>query len=236
MIDLSRAFVKTLRATWLWQSSPALLIVAFISLNPKSSSNEICIVAGGLSARMGRDKSRMRLQGKTLLQHVQNNAFALGWPVKVIRRDLVPRCGPMGGVYTALKTSQARSVLFMACDMPFVSGAFLQLLAAQPDSAAEAIFVEVDGRVGFPFLLLRSALAQIEKQLASRQFSIEDLCKTCRGRRVVAPPDQSWMFLNINNPQDWQLARKIARKIARGKPLDTVIECFCIRHPSRTSD
>ena len=81
----------------------------------------VSILAGGLSSRLGRDKARVRLGRRTLLAHVRRAAKELGLPVRVIRRDLVPRCGPLGGVFTALKTSRADAELFLACDMPFVS-------------------------------------------------------------------------------------------------------------------
>ena len=87
---------------------------------------EICILAGGLSTRMGRDKANLRIGGRTLLAHIRSTAKALGLPVRVIRCDLVPRCGPLGGIYTALKTTAADAVLFLACDMPCVTETLLQ--------------------------------------------------------------------------------------------------------------
>src|SRR5262245_26810080 len=84
---------------------------------------EICVLAGGLSSRLGRDKARLRLGPRTVLGHVREQARALGLPVRVIRRDRVPRCGPLGGVYTALVTTRADAVLFLACDMPFLTAA-----------------------------------------------------------------------------------------------------------------
>src|SRR6266566_1093085 len=95
-----------------------------------SSSVEICILAGGLSRRMGRDKSRLRLGRRTMLGHIRGEARKLGFPVRVIRRDAVPRCGPLGGVYTALKTTRAHAVVFLACDMPFVSADLIAFLLA----------------------------------------------------------------------------------------------------------
>ena len=92
----------------------------------ESTPLEVCILAGGLSSRMGRDKARLRLNGRTLLAQVRDAAQTLGCPVRVIRRDLVTRCGPLGGVFTALKTSRAEAVLFLACDMPFVSPELLR--------------------------------------------------------------------------------------------------------------
>ena len=66
-----------------------------------------------------------------MLGHVRAAAKATGWPVRVIRRDLVERCGPLGGIYTALKTSEAAVEVFLACDMPFVSTELLRQLVAQ---------------------------------------------------------------------------------------------------------
>src|SRR5262245_53027899 len=78
------------------------------SYMPARSLNEpprfgAAILAGGRSSRMGRDKSRLRVGRRTMLTHAKQAAQALGLPVRVIRRDIVPRCGPLGGVLTALK-------------------------------------------------------------------------------------------------------------------------------------
>src|SRR5262245_52722575 len=86
----------------------------------------ICILAGGLSERMGREKARMRLGRRTLLGHVRRTAESLGLDVRVIRKDLVPRCGPIGGIYTGLKTSRHEAELFLSCDMPFLMADLLR--------------------------------------------------------------------------------------------------------------
>ncbi|MEO8427284.1 MAG: NTP transferase domain-containing protein, partial [Verrucomicrobiota bacterium] len=87
---------------------------------------EIAILAGGRSSRMGRDKSRLRLGKRTLLGQVRATAERLRLPVRIIRQDLVPRCGPLGGIYTALKTSRKQVILFLPCDTPFVSLGLLE--------------------------------------------------------------------------------------------------------------
>src|ERR1051325_7409960 len=86
---------------------------------------EICILAGGLSSRMGRDKSRLRLGRLTFLDRIDRAASAMGFPVRIIRDDLVPGCGPIGGIYTALSTTTAESLLFIPCDMPFLTSELL---------------------------------------------------------------------------------------------------------------
>src|SRR5687767_15795429 len=109
----------------------------------------ICILAGGQSRRMGRDKARLRVGGRTLLGHVRRTAESLGLEVRVIRKDLVSRCGPLGGIYTGLKTSTHEAELFLSCDMPFVTADLLKRVMR----AKCPIFVEHARNAGFPLIL-----------------------------------------------------------------------------------
>src|SRR5881394_2977065 len=101
----------------------------------------ICILAGGLSQRIGRDKARLRLGRRTLLGHVRRAAEAVGLDVRVIRKDLVPRCGPLGGIYTGLITSTHDAEVFLSCDMPFVTPDLIRKVAR----SAGPLFVEDAG-------------------------------------------------------------------------------------------
>ncbi|MBI3255114.1 MAG: NTP transferase domain-containing protein, partial [Nitrosarchaeum sp.] len=33
----------------------------------------------------------------------------------------VPRCGPLGGILTGLRSAKTEAVLFLACDMPLIT-------------------------------------------------------------------------------------------------------------------
>jgi molybdopterin-guanine dinucleotide biosynthesis protein A len=85
---------------------------------------------------MGRDKARLRLGQRTMLGRIRVAARATGLPVRVIRRDAVPRCGPLGGIYTALQSTRAEAVLFLACDMPFVTPELIQWVSEQSNRTA----------------------------------------------------------------------------------------------------
>src|SRR5205809_28859 len=100
--------------------------MAPVTQKPATLECEICILAGGLSRRMGRDKTQLRLGSQTMLGRIRFAARTTGLRVQVIRRDCVTRCGPLGGVYTGLKRARARAVLFLACDMPFVTGELIE--------------------------------------------------------------------------------------------------------------
>jgi molybdopterin-guanine dinucleotide biosynthesis protein A len=179
----------------------------------------ISILAGGQSARMGRDKARLRFGGRTLIGHVRAAAEATGWRVRVIRRDAVPRCGPVGGIYTALKTSKSDAELFLACDMPFISPVLLKELLKRSGPKQDAVFATADGQPGFPCLLRVSALPVVEKQIQSKQFSLHALAEVLRAKLLRLPKGRAMELWNINTPEDWQKARLLVVVQASSLPL-----------------
>ncbi len=167
----------------------------------------ICILAGGLSARMGRDKARLRLGRRSLLGHVRAAAQTLGLPVRTIRRDLVPRCGPLGGIYTGLKTSRATAELFLPCDMPFLSPGLLRKLLGRFRRHPQAVFVTVEGWAGFPLLLPRASLAVVERQIAKKEYSLQRLAEALHAQRLPADRHQAEV-VNVNTPEDWRFIQE----------------------------
>jgi len=169
---------------------------------------EICILAGGLSKRMGRDKARLRLGANTMVGQIRTTVRRMGWPIRVIRKDLVPRCGPLGGVYTALKTTQNDDVLFLACDMPFLGIEVLNCFLDEYRSAPQAMFTSYRGRVGFPFLLPRWTISEVAKQIELGEFSLQAVAKFLRARIIGLPQRSAVQLRNVNTPAEWESARK----------------------------
>jgi len=173
---------------------------------------EICILAGGLSSRMGRDKSRLRLGGRTLLAHIRATAKTIGLPHRIIRHDLVAHCGPLGGLHTALVTSRADATLFLCCDMPFVSAGLLEMLLRKAKRNENALFVEANGRVGFPLVLFRhTALPVVASQLEKGAFSLQQLTEALRSQTIRLAARQAGELFNVNTPEDLRKARAVWR-------------------------
>lgn len=166
---------------------------------PSQSKIEICILAGGLGSRMGRDKSKLRLGRKTFLSHIRSVAQTLGFPVRVIRRDLVPRCGPLGGIFTALHTTSADAVLFLACDMPKVSSTLLGRLVKCQQRHDASVFTSKNGIDGFPFLITRSALSIVEQLIVQKNYSLQNLSLKIQAKKFRAGNSE---LININTPDD----------------------------------
>ena len=98
------------------------------------------VLAGGQSTRMGTDKAFLDFEGKPLISRalalaktMSSDVRILGSPEKfraygMVVEDEFPNHGPLGGIYAALRCSNADLNLILAVDMPFVESRFLQYL------------------------------------------------------------------------------------------------------------
>lgn len=155
---------------------------------------------------MGKDKSRLRLWNRTLLAHVRSAAAMAELPVRVIRRDLVPKCGPLGGVYTALRTTKADAVLFLSCDMPFITSGLLAGLESRLRSPIEAVFTQC-GKKGFPFIVRTSAIGIVQEALERKELSLQQLARRLKAVSVrPKPKDAKALLFNINTPEEYAAA------------------------------
>lgn len=179
---------------------------------------EIFILAGGLSKRMGKDKSRVQLGRRTMLAHVRAAAQRTGLRVRVIRRDAVARCGPLGGIYTGLMRSKAEAAIFLACDMPFVTTELLEeMLRVFERQAAAGIFAGENGRAGFPCVLRREAALEIvRKQIVRSEFSLQALAKKLRAKVMRPGRSAARELSNINTPAELKKAQSLLKHSLQG--------------------
>lgn len=161
---------------------------------------------------MGKDKARLRLGRKTFLGCVRSAAREAGLPVRLVRRDLIPRCGPLGGVFTGLKTSRTDLSLFLSCDMPFVSAALLRELVSRVRPAARAIFTR-ERKPGFPFLIRRAALDHVQTLIAQESLSLQELCRSLKADLFRPPAERSFELLNINTRADYARAQRAWKQL-----------------------
>ena len=165
------------------------------------------ILAGGLSTRMGRDKSRLRLGRLTLVGILRRTCVKARLRVRVIRTDAIPRCGPLGGILTALRRSRSDALLFLSCDMPFVSVALLNKLIQRARKSGRPTFLADSSGVGFPFLLWRGQLVQVEAQIQQCRFSLQELARAVRAVRSTPTRSEQHQRFNLNTPEDWEKAK-----------------------------
>jgi molybdenum cofactor guanylyltransferase len=188
------------------------------------------ILAGGASSRMGTDKARLRLGGRTLveraaeaLSHVAARTSVvspreadaeLGLPLV---SDVFRGAGALGGLHAALDACRAEWAAVVSCDLPFVTGELFALLASLRAGAAEAVAPrQPDGRAQ-PLCALysrRACLPAAERLLAAGELRPRVLLSEVQ-TRWVSPAELSGLagaenfFLNLNAPPDLARAREI---------------------------
>ncbi len=170
--------------------------------DPAPSRWTIWILAGGRSSRMGRDKSRIVIAGKTLLQHVRAKAAATGLPVRTIRTDLVPRCGPLGGIVTGLTRARSGWCIFLTCDMPLITPRLLAELRRKATKSGRPVFVHSAKGFGFPLVLRASDLPQVVELIAAGQRSLQQLAQAVGARALRLPTARAGELSNANTPAD----------------------------------
>ncbi len=173
----------------------------------------VCILAGGRSRRMGKPKATVELAGRPLLDWVQKSAESMGWPILIIDQDIVKGLGPLGGIQTALSKTSAKHLLFLSCDMPFVSPTLLLKLTQQLKKNDPGVFAFADGFAGFPFLISRSAETAIKTCIDTQTHSLQSLASTCRARRWKVPASLKPALRNINTPADLRAAESWLQQV-----------------------
>lgn len=170
----------------------------------------MAILAGGLSRRMGRDKAFEPFGQSTLLGEVQATAVGTQLPLRVIRHDLIPNLGPLGGVHTAFKTTVWDLILFLSCDMPLITLDLLETLldCRRPDRPAA--FISHGGAIGFPFWLRRAVVPILETQIEAGRLSLRGLAEAA-GAHLLRVEGESEAFINVNTLSDLERARRLYR-------------------------
>jgi molybdenum cofactor guanylyltransferase len=106
------------------------------------------VLAGGKSARMGRDKALLPWRGQTLLERALEATRAVTQDVCIVGskskfgaygnvvEDLVPERGPLGGIHAALRVSDRELNLIVAVDLPFVTRKLFSYLVQRAQRSA----------------------------------------------------------------------------------------------------
>ena len=104
---------------------------------------------------MGREKALLLVEGATFLERVARAASPVAARITVVGReesfggypavpDLRPGLGPLAGIETALAAATAAAALVIACDLPLVSTALLELLLERAADSPDQIVVPED--------------------------------------------------------------------------------------------
>jgi molybdopterin-guanine dinucleotide biosynthesis protein A len=177
------------------------------------------ILVGGHARRMGgRDKSALRVGGRTILERQLATLDGIVDRVLLVGAagardavttvsDRVPGCGPLGGLDAALAAAGHGPLLLLACDMPHLTRAFLAHLLSLAGRADAVVPRTERGYHPLCAVYASSCRSIVERQLDERHLRMLDLLGLLRVRAVEADDlerfgDANHLLANVNTLAD----------------------------------
>ncbi|MGI2171041.1 molybdenum cofactor guanylyltransferase MobA [Shewanella sp. MF05960] len=188
------------------------------------------ILAGGMARRMGgNDKGLVDLNGQAMICHTidklsnqvdriminanRNQTQYEQWGYRVFSDQDSGYLGPLAGMVTALKQTQAEYLLVVPCDCPMLPDDLASRLLAALIKQNADIAVASDGEREQPVvLLLKPYLAESMQAFLDAGERKIDFWYRQHQVAVESFADQPNAFVNVNTPeQKQQLAQQIAK-------------------------
>jgi molybdopterin-guanine dinucleotide biosynthesis protein A len=174
------------------------------------------VLTGGQSSRMGRDKARLLLGSRYLVEEIAETVLQVADSVILIGRpetfaDLGLKClpdlrsgvGPLAGLETALASSSDEALnLVVGCDMPGLQARWLeQVLETAQDSGALCVAAkDAAGKTHPLCAVYRTAcLPFVQKALDAGRLRLIDLLASLDA--VEMPIGD--VIANVNTPTEW---------------------------------
>jgi len=188
---------------------------------------EAFILAGGESSRMGRSKAALEVDGVPMLvrtarlvESAVGTATVIGtlngsqsFGLRVIADDW-PGAGPLGGIATALRASSAPWNLIVACDLPYLTGPWLDFLVARALASQADAVVPTNTRGAEPLCAVYHERCEpaIRAALEGGARKVTDGLKDVLVELIdpfewKAFDSEGLLFKNMNTPEDYEEAR-----------------------------
>jgi molybdopterin-guanine dinucleotide biosynthesis protein A len=203
------------------------------------------VLAGGHSARFGKDKGLQLLMGKTMIEYVYSRLTDVvdevivvvgSRPKEELYSKILNECtvtsddpaisGPLAGVSKGLRTVRGRKAAITGCDMPFISRDLLSLLFETCQGYGAAIPRWPSGYVEPLHSVYDVASCKIatDKALAAGRVDLRAMVSNLQrviyvSTEAIRRLDQDLtMFHNVNTAGDLREARRLlaSQKLRQG--------------------
>ena len=187
----------------------------------------VAIIAGGKSRRFGEPKALAKFGERTLFEHALRLAEKISSQVMAITGestiqfspqitsfpDVIPSCGPLGGVYTALFHAPTDWIATLPCDMPLLTASVYQEMYRRMEDERPIAAVSHKGLEPLVAIWPRSALPVVQEHLYSFRLKLRDVFHSLGGIEVhfsqIFSPYDPAIFYNVNTKQDLENLFKI---------------------------
>lgn len=184
------------------------------------------VLAGGRSARMGRDKALLPWGGGTLLDHAIARLSAVCESVRIlcgpslryedhgvpVVADVVADAGSLGGLVTGLELLRNAPGLFLAVDLPHVTIPLLAHLAALAVDVDAVVPISPHGPEPLCAVYGPGCLEPVRRSIAAGRFKMtafwpEVRVREAQAQELAAFGDAALLFQNVNTPEDYSDSR-----------------------------
>jgi len=187
---------------------------------------EAFILAGGASSRMGTDKARLVLEGKTFIERISQTLGDFASRVVIVGQhsedlslesvsDIHPKWGTLGGIETALTNCETEWAFVVACDLPFTTADLCRRLGnfRQSHDAVVPIQQDLIPQPLCAFYKVGPCLVQVTKLIETGLRRPLDLLQSVNTKWVPFAEIEDLsgsenFFVNINTPEDYYVASR----------------------------
>ena len=185
------------------------------------------VLAGGESARMGREKALLELCGMPmivrtarLVERVAGRVTVVGTPEKFeplgLRaiRDEWRGAGPLGGIAAALRASGSAWNLIVACDLPYLTKDWLEFLIERAETSKMEAVLPMNDKGAEPLCAMYGKACEAAIWLALDR-GVRKVTEGLAHVRVEYVERSEWkvfdseglLFKNMNSPADYEKAK-----------------------------
>ena len=190
------------------------------------------VLAGGLSSRMGQDKSQLVLAEQTLLTRTVDLLSTLGLTDVFVSgeydgfkciADINQTLGPIGGLHACVEYlySDYDALFVLPIDMPLLGYEECSHLLKQFSEHSQGVFY---GQATFPIIVpltkqLREHLSEAITSPHNKQRSLYRLFKSLNLQPINYQEELSFRFQNSNTPEEWNYCLEMYSLLKNKKEL-----------------
>jgi len=185
-----------------------------------SEELSVAILAGGKSSRFGELKANAYFGDQTLIDNsvmigelISSDIVIIKHPQQEFERppvptfdDIIPNCGPLGGIYTALENIKTPWLAVLPCDMPFLAPEIYEILLTNRKEHSPVVAISENGTESLVSIWPKSLSKELRTSLLGNEFTTNKILKKFNAVQVSIPdvfPDyQPEFFFNINYKKD----------------------------------
>ncbi len=198
----------------------------------------LILLAGGKGTRLNADKALLELNEIKIIENTiqkLNNLFNSIIIVDnynlekydsiinkynkiIITQDLIKNKGPLGGIYTGLKTAKDDLNFILACDMPFINIDLIKYMLSI--SKYDAVIPKNDDKIEPLYSVYNKRIIPIiENQIKNNNLKIRDMINKIEKIKFIENEEirkfdkDNICFFNINTKKDLEKAGKLVKQI-----------------------